>query len=76
MNTLWLGVVGVFLLSLASEPQFLKEVSRTVGAVADVAEGAGSLAGALFHAAANATVAVTSTAAGLASTSLTLAREA
>ena len=46
------------------------------GAVADVAEGAGSLARAVSFAAANATAGVTSTAARLASTSLTLAREA
>ena len=72
----WLFAGAVLLISLASEPAFLKEMARTAGAVADAAEGAGSLAGAVTHAAANATVAVTSTAAGIASTSLTLAREA
>ena len=66
----------IFLVTMFSEPSLLKEMSRTAGAVANAAEGAGSLAGAVTHAAANATVAVTSTAAGIASTSLTLAREA
>ena len=62
--------------TLAGEPSFIREVSRTVGVVADVAEGAETLAGAVNFAAANATVAVTTTAADIATSSLSLAREA
>ena len=69
------GAFGVLLLTLAGEPSFVREVSRTVGAVADVAEGAGTLAGAVNFAAANTTVAVTTTAANIATSSLSLARE-
>jgi len=47
-----------------------------MGAVADVAEGAGTLAGAITFAAATATVAMTSIAANIATSSLSLAREA
>ena len=68
---LWF-LAPVFFVTMFSEPSLLKDMSRTAGAVASAAEGAGSLAGAVTHAAANATVAVTSTAAGIASTSLTL----
>ena len=75
-NTVVLGALAILLLTLAGEPLFLKEVARTLGAVAVVAEGAGALTGAVAHAAANATVAVTSTAASLATSSLSIAREA
>ena len=74
-SCLYMGV-AVGLLAVAREPSFLRELSRTATAVADVAEGAGSLASAATFAAANATVAVTTTAAGLASSSLSLAKEA
>ena len=66
----------VLVVSLFKEPGFVKEVSRTAAAVADVAEGTGALASSAAHAAANATVAVTTTAASLASSSLSLAKEA
>ena len=67
---------AVVLLAVAREPSLLRELLRTATAFADVAEGAGSLASAASFAAANATVAVTTTAAGLASSSLSLAKEA
>ena len=63
-------------MALAQEPSFLRELSRTATAVADVAEAAGSLGAGSLHLAANATVAVTTTAASLATSSLSLAREA
>ena len=75
-STFVAGAFGVLMLTLACEPSFIREVSRTVGAVADVAEGAWTLAGAMTFAAANATVAVTTTAANIATSCLSLAREA
>ena len=74
-STVVAGAFAVLLLTLAGKPSFVREVSRTMGAVADVAEGAGTLAGAMTHAAANATVAVISIAANIATSSLSLARE-
>ena len=75
-STFVAGAFGVLLLTLAGEPSFIREGSRTVGAVADVAEGAGTLAGAVTFEAANATVSVTTTAADIATSSLSLARVA
>ena len=69
MSTVVAGAFAVLLLTLAGEPSFVREVSRTMGAVVDVAEEAGTLAGAMTHAADNATVAVITIAADIATSS-------
>ena len=75
-STLVAGAFAVPLLTPAGEPSFIREVSRTVEAVADVTEGAGTLAGAVTSATANSTLAVATAAAIIATSSLSLGREA
>ena len=62
--------------AMVGEPTILKEIARGIGAVNNVAEGAGAAAQAAGFAVANATVGVTTSAREVMTSSLSLAKEA